>query len=600
MKPHPSASSGGDATWAAQPATGDWNTAANWTPAAVPKGTATFGTSSQSGITFQAGSSATVDAIVFASGAAGYTFTFNAPAPNAPALTISGAGVTNNSATSQRVVVASSAQNYHQAQLVFTNAASAGGSNMLYSAGPATPDAAGGGVIGFYGTSTAGAASFVITTGAGTPPKTNSTVGGEVGFSDSSNAGTAQFNVYGSTSTTDGDTFGNAVFHDKSSAAAAVFTNQGGTVNGGDGGNTQFYNNATAANGLFHNMGGTVKGANGGDVAFDGTSTAATGHFHNYAATASGGYGGVTSFNNNAPSMPENTQAASAGNGLFYNYGAKASGQGGGHTFFTGKYGSATGANGTFVNYGGNVAGTGSTAGHTVFSISLPAKYGEYCPDAGEGVFWNFPGMVAGAAGGYTEFTVYADPGTPITGSKGPTAGNATCMNLGAVIAGAQGGQTQFGGTADAANAQLIATGGVNGGQGGAIVFSSVSSGGSAAVNLAGNGTLDISGHSAPGVSIKDLDLWGGVIVVSLGTNTTCLAVSGTLGILGGPVAFGFKAGSGFAPNTTYTILTASNLSSFGANQFMGNAVNGAAPTFTIVGNALEVTFGGGGKAVGR
>lgn len=590
-KPRAGSASGSNANWTAQPSSGDWNTAANWTPAVVPTGTATFAASANTGIGFAAGSSATVSAIVFTSGAPNYTLTFSNAAPAAPALTISGAGITNNSGATQQVVVASSAQNYRQAQLKFTNAATAGGPEMVYRVGPATPDASGGGVIGFSGNSTAGSALFIVTTGAGTPPKTNSTVGGEVSFSDSSSAGTAQFTIYGSTSTTDGDTFGNAVFHDNATAANAVFTNQGGTVTGGDGGNTQFYDSAAAASGLFHNRGGTVSGANGGDVAFDGTSTAGSGHFHNYAATAAKGNGGVTSFNNNYPSMPANA-GATAGNGLFYNYGATAAGQGGGHTFFTGKYGSGSGGSGTFVNYGSAVGGgSSSNAGHTVFSISLPPEHGVYCPDAGNGVFWNLPGTAAGAPGGNTQFTVYADPGTPITGSKGPTAGNATCINLGGVTQGALGGKTVFSGTSSAVNAHLIAQPGFNGGGGGSIGFTDQSSGGAATVSLVGNGTLDISSHSPPGLTIGKLELAGGIIATTVGTSPSCLAITGSLTILAGPVAFAFKSGSGFAPNTPYTILTAPNLSSFAVNLFTGNPLNQGTPTFKIVGNQLQVTF---------
>ena len=582
---------GGNPTWGTQPGSGDWNTAANWNPAAVPTETATFGASSQTGIGFAANSSATIQNIAFGAGAPAYSLKFNAPAPTAPALTVTGQGLTNVSGNTQQVVVASSAQNYKQPQLKFMNSASAGGSSMSYLVGPTTPAAAGGGVIGFYGTSTAGSANFMVTTGAGTPPKNNSTVGGEVSFSENSSAAMATFTIYGSTSTTDGDTFGNVVFHDTASASGGTFTNAGGTVSGGDGGNTQFYDSATAALGVFHNFGGTVAKANGGDVAIDGTANAAGGHFHNYAATAAGGYGGVTSFNNNPPSMNPSTPGASAGSGLFYNYGAKAIGQGGGHTFFTGKYGSAIGANGTFVNYGAAVAGSPSMAGHTVFSISLPQKTA-YVPNAGAGVFWNFPGTVAGAPGGYTQFTVYTNSGASASGSTGPTAGNATCISLGGIVQDGLGGQTEFAGTSSAGKAQLIAVGGVNGGAGGRIAFYDQSSGGAAAVQLYGNGTLDISDHAAPGVTIGNLAIGGGIIGVTVGTATTCLAVAGSLMIEANPVVFSFKTGSGFAKGTAYTILTAPDLSNATVSQFSGNTVNGASPTFSIVGNSLQVTFG--------
>ena len=593
-KPAPTPIATVDALWEALPPTGTWNTAANWNPAMVPTGTATFATSSQTTIGFdqvQPGQqSPPVGGIAFAAGAPSYTLLLNQPAPNDPALTINGAGIANSSGGTQQIVVASSAVKYTEPQLRFTGSASAGGQNVAYEVGPTTPSAAGGGAIQFCENSTAGSASFTIRTGAGTPPKHNSTVGGEVGFSDTSNAGTARFLVYGTTGS-DGDTFGNAAFHDSSSAAGAVFTNAGGTVYQGDGGNTQFFDNSTAASGLYHNEGGTVKGAYGGDVAFDSTANGRNGHFHNYAATADGGSGGVTSFNNNPPYMNPSTLGASAGSGLFFNYGAKASGQGGGHTFFTAKSGSPTAAQGTFVNYGSAVSGTASAAGHTVLSITLPQET-PYCPDAGDATFWNFPGTAPGAPGGNTQLTVYSDKGAPISGSKGPTAGSATFINLGAIASGAGGGQTTFGGTSSAEHATLIALGGAAGGEGGWITFMSESSGGTASVSLSGNGTLDLSSHDAPGVTIGSLSLAGGCIRTTVGSGTTCLSVSGNVSISASPVAFAFVAGSGFATNTPYTVLTAPNLSSLSASRFSGNALPQGSPTFAIVGNELQVTFG--------
>ncbi len=658
LKPsRPAAESGGSATWNTQPATGQWNTATNWTPATVPTNMATFSTSSLSTISFDPNGNATVDNIAFVGGAPAYTLTFSAPAPNAPALTISGDGVTNSSLSTQQFVVASSAENYKQPQLKFTNSAVAGWTNVTYAVGAATtPGAAGGGVIGFYDTSSAGSASFTVTTGSGTPPKHNSTVGGEVGFSDNSTAGTATFTVSGTTSATDGDTFGNVAFHDNSNAANATFTNAGGTIAKGDGGNTQFFNNSSAANGLFHNVGATVSAANGGDVAFDGTATAAQGQFHNYAATASGGYGGVTSFNNNAPDTVPSTTGASAGMGIFCNYGAKASGQGGGHTYFTARYGSPTAANGTFVNYGSAVPGSASIAGHTVFSITT-SDGTDYSPDAGSGYFWNFPGTAAGAPGGYTEFTVYTDEKTAIigtnrsvvrpaasggksaaasapstsggisravspsiaakhassgtassavkaansgrasSGGNAPSAANATCINLGALAQGAYGGQTIFYATTSAANARLVASGGNNGGYGGKIAFYDQSSGGSARVGLFGNGALNISDYGQASLTIGALELAPGIIETTVGTDTPCLVVTGNLTITASPAVFEFESGSGFAANTPYTILTAPNLSNFTAADFTGNSLNGGSPSFSIVGNRLQVTFGSSRKS---
>lgn len=577
------------ATWSADAATGDWNTAANWSDGAVPTKTATFGASKEHDVTFAADSEATVGAIAFEGSAPGFTFTFAAPAPSGPALTLDGDGIAHASGSPQRFVVASSAASCEQPQLKFARSASAGNARTFYDVGPASAAAAGGGVIGFHDTSGAGSASFTVTTGAGTPAK-ESTVGGEVSFHDQASAQHARFTIYGSTSTTDGDTFGNAVFHDDAQAGHARFTNIGGTVSEGDGGNTQFYDDADAAHGWFHNEGGSVAKANGGDVAFDGTASAGHGQFHNYAATADGAYGGVTSFNNNPPALAKLTAGASAGRGHFTNYGATEAGAGGGHTSFSAKYGACTADHGTFVNEGSAVAGEASQAGHTVFSISLPQK-SAWVPDAGKATFWNHPGTAEGAPGGSTQFTVYTDKGSKATVKNGPSAAKGTFHNLGATTEGALGGRTLFGGTGTAAKGTLVAYGGSHGGEGGSIVFADASTGGTATVRLHGNGTLDVSGHALPSLAVGDLETSGGHVKTRLGTDVTTVVVSGRLVLDGAPLVFDFVAGKGFAAGNTYTILKAKSVKKLAADRFSGSSLGGSKPTFTVEGDELRVTF---------
>lgn len=565
--------------WNNQPASGDWDTAANWSPCEVPSDTAVFATSSQTAIGFGSGE-ARVDNIEFAADASAYTFQFGPSA--APALTITGRGVANRSGRQQSFIVAATSSGYKNPQLKFTNAATAGSSDMYYCAGPVSEQGYGGGVISFRDNSTAGSASFKAWTGAAAPPE-HSTVGGEVSFSDASSAGNARFAVYGSLGS-DGDTFGNVVFHDTASAANASFTNVGGTVHGGDGGNTQFYGNASAAYATFDNRGGTTSGANGGDVAFDATANGGHGHFYNHAAQAAGAYGGVTSFNNNPPHAT--TGGASAGHGAYFNYGAR-EGElgGGGHLEFSAKYGSPSGANARIVNYGSAIESK-SSAGHTIFSISLPT---DYYPSAGSAAIWNHPGVNEGGAAGFTEFAVY---GTGSGGSNVPTTGDGTLINLGAYTSNTAGGYTLFSGTSSAGNATLIAYGGSNGGQGGRIVFYDASSGGTAKVQLFGNGELDIGNHTQ-GVTIGALDLAGGRIVVQLGTNLTRLTVAGELTLNSAYTTFSFwkQEGGGFAFDTPYTILTSASLSGITTEQFSGNSIDGVAPAFAIVGNDLRVTF---------
>ena len=133
--------------------------------------------------------------------------------------------------------------------------------------------------------------------------------------------------------------------------------------------------------------------------------------------------------------------------------------------------------------------------------------------------------------------------------------------------------------------------GGYNGGSGGRIAFYQGSSGGAATVGLYGNGTLDISDYEQASLTIAALELAQGVIETTVGTLTTCLVVSGSLAMTASPAVFSFKGGAGFALDTPYTILTASNLSNFSAAQFTGNSVNGFLPSFSIVGNNLQVSF---------
>ena len=138
----------------------------------------------------------------------------------------------------------------------------------------------------------------------------------------------------------------------------------------------------------------------------------------------------------------------------------------------------------------------------------------------------------------------------------------------------------------------LLGSGQAHDGEGGRIAFYDESSGGSASVQLFGNGVLDISYHTN-GLTIGVLDLTGGIIKTQLGTNVTGLTLSGELILNSALATFYFwKEDRGrFAFNTPYTILTAPNLSSFAAAQFSGNSLDYVQPTFTIVGNSLEVSF---------
>ena len=117
----------GSATWNLNPTNGDWNTAANWTPATVPNGAtdlATFGASNTTNVSLSA--SITVDTIIFNPGASACTILLGTSS-RAIALTIGGAGIVNNSGIVQNFVVNSLPSN----QINFTGAATAGSKTVF-------------------------------------------------------------------------------------------------------------------------------------------------------------------------------------------------------------------------------------------------------------------------------------------------------------------------------------------------------------------------------------------------------------------------------------------------------------------------------------
>src|SRR4029453_6331071 len=110
------------AQWDLDPMSGDWNTAANWTPNGFPNGpadTATFGLSHTSDVSISANTE--VSAITFTSAA---TNPYNITASPGLTLTISGVGIVNNSGTTQNFVTAVGAANNHGV-IVFENSATA-------------------------------------------------------------------------------------------------------------------------------------------------------------------------------------------------------------------------------------------------------------------------------------------------------------------------------------------------------------------------------------------------------------------------------------------------------------------------------------------
>lgn len=215
----------GSATWASNPTSGDWNTAANWSPQTVPNSvfdTATFQTSAIPNVSIS--DDIGVNNIVFNSngptGPTSFTITVSAP------FAIDNA-ITNNSGVTQNFVTAA------------------------------------GGFIAFQGDVGVVGSGIVFTIN----------VGSEIDFDVSAGAGNAAFHNKGGTS--GNPTIGGQLaFFDQGDAGTAKFTNDGGTVSGARGGLTFFSGDSTADNGTFINKGATISGATGGLTEFTGASTA--------------------------------------------------------------------------------------------------------------------------------------------------------------------------------------------------------------------------------------------------------------------------------------------------------------------------------------
>ena len=266
----------GSATWNLNPTSGDWNTANNWTPATVPNSpadTATFASSNTTAVSISAFTEVT--SIVFNAGASAFTVTANPTLR----LTISGAGIVNNSGIRQSLVTAVDGTG-DMGTIFFTNSATAG-SLIGFTNNGALNDAIGG-EIDFFDSSSAGSATFTNHGGA------NGSFGGAVIFWNSSTAGDSTFINEGGT---DQGSFGGITdFFDNASAGNATFIIDGGpgTFTQG-GGEMNFQGNASADNATFIVNGGSGPGENGGHLQFFDSCSAG-----NAKLTANGGSGGGT------------------------------------------------------------------------------------------------------------------------------------------------------------------------------------------------------------------------------------------------------------------------------------------------------------------
>jgi autotransporter-associated beta strand protein len=226
--------------------------------------------------------------------------------------------------------------------------------------------------------------------------------------------------------------------------------------------------------------------------------------------------------------------------------------------------GTSTADNATFINNGLLGFFNSSTAGNATVTNNAELDF-EGSSTADHATVTNSGGIVtfregtptatAGNAtfinnGGFIVFNLSA-----FITSGNSTAGNATFINNGAAVSDALPGETLFN-PGDAGNATLIANGGLGGGDGGLIVFSSadggVSTGGTARVEVFGNGKLDISQQSAPGLTTGSIEGDGLVFLgankLTVGANDLSTTFAGLIqdgGIGGGTGGSLTKTGKG-------------------------------------------------------
>ncbi|MGH8092851.1 MAG: beta strand repeat-containing protein [Chthoniobacterales bacterium] len=273
----------GSATWNLNPGSGDWNTAANWTPATVPNGStdvATFDVSNQTDVSLSA--DVTVDSIIFNPGASAYTIAMN----SLGTMTIDGAGIVNSSGVTQNFTTLTGLNS--TSLVTFSGSAKAGSMTTFVNTGNGNLSAAS---IQFLGSSSADGATFIDEG----PMPGKKGASGTIIFSVRSTGGNATFiNDGGGVTFYSGTTADHATFICNGGTRTAptggyvimesglitcdhaVFTLNGTDVPGGTGGSfTSLVLGGGTANATFIANSGTVDGGliripNGGGTAGNG------------------------------------------------------------------------------------------------------------------------------------------------------------------------------------------------------------------------------------------------------------------------------------------------------------------------------------------
>jgi autotransporter-associated beta strand protein len=264
-----------DATWQLNPGTADYNTAANWTPATVPTGTAFFGATSVPNLTFSSAATI-VGGWTFNAGAPAYTFTLGANA-----LFFNGAGI---------VINAGSATISTLSSVNFLGSSSAGS---------AVINAANSAVIGFNGTSTAANA---VINNAG-----RVSLGDQAGLGSATiaNTGLVSFQIQsrGDNATINNGAFGAVSFFDTSTAGNATITNNNSSSS------VRFMNSSSAGNGVLMNNLGLLSFA---DTSTAGNAAITNDGFLQFIDTSTGGNATITTASSGVTRFAGNSTAGQA------------------------------------------------------------------------------------------------------------------------------------------------------------------------------------------------------------------------------------------------------------------------------------------------
>ena len=335
-----------DATWNLN-GTGDFNTSANWTPATVPTGTAIFGVSNQTNVTFSATTS-NINSWAFNAGASNYNFIINPTTIGG--INFFGAGILLNGGTANIINsstlgfssgTAGSATIINNAGLVvFSGSSTAGSATIINNFLPAAAQFP----VQFYGSSTAGNATIINNN-----PLT---------FQQNSTAGNAIINNNNQLIFFDASTGGTASLINAAAGTVDIsfLSNAGMTVGSIEGAGTialSSKNLAVGGNNLTTTFAGVLQdgglgGGTGGSLTKTGTGTLTLAGNNTYTGATVVNSGGliVNGFNGSSSLTTVNNGAVLSGTGTVGNTQINSGG-----TFAPG-----SGAPGTSITVRGNLA----------------------------------------------------------------------------------------------------------------------------------------------------------------------------------------------------------------------------------------------------